>query len=212
MKHKANPHIFDKHGYQPLHVATQQGNIEIMKELLKFGANIDQGLRYGVSLSTPLHIAVRGRNVQVLKLLIANGANINKQDGHVYTPLHRACSYAYLEGVKELLKHNAEVNTVNDVYSMSPLHSAVIEGHLEIVQELLKHEANIDFGNFANNTALHMATEKGYIEIVKTLLENGCDTSIKANTYWNGEFFTALEVALEERSIDIVKMIPFHEN
>ena len=54
LKHKANPHIFDKHGYQPLHVATEQGNIEIMKELLKFGADIDQGIHYGVSLSTPL--------------------------------------------------------------------------------------------------------------------------------------------------------------
>ena len=212
LKHKANPHIFGKHGYQPLHLATEQGNIAIMKELLKFGADIDQGIHFGVILSTPLHISVRERNLQVLKFLIKNGAKINKQDGHKETALHSACSYGYLEGVVELLKHNPEVNTVNDDCAMSPLHIAAYSGHLEIVQELLKHNANIDLGDVDNNTALHLATEKCCIEIVKTLLENGCNTSIKAYTHCTDEFFTALEVALDENSINIVKMITFHEN
>ena len=37
-------------------------------------------------------------------------------------------------------------------------------------------------------------------------------TAIKADAYCNDNFFTAFEVALEEKSIDIAKMITFHEN
>ena len=156
-----------------------------MKILLNFGANIDSGTHFGVELHTPLHIAVSRRNMQALKFLIANGANINKKDGHDYTPLHWACSNRYLEGVVELLKHNPEVNTVNDDCDMSPLQSAVHEGHLEIVQELLKHDANIDFTDCINRTALHLATEGKYVEIVKILLKNGCDTRIKADALFS---------------------------
>ena len=110
------------------------------------------------------------------------------------------------------MKHNPEVNTVNDDCDMSPLQSAVHEGHLEIVQELLKHDANIDFTDCINRTALHLATEGKYVEIVKTLLENGCDTRINADALDIDTLFTAFELALEEKSIDLVKMIAFHEN
>ena len=85
--HKADPYIFDKRGYNPLHLATELSNFAIMKILLNFGANIDGGTHFGVELHTPLHIAVSRRNMQALKFLIANSANINKKDGHDYTPL-----------------------------------------------------------------------------------------------------------------------------
>ena len=214
LKHNAIVNKKDKWNYTPLHdTLDSKAIISIVEILLENGADIDARNGLGQTpLHQALHIAVSKRNVQILKCLIANGANINKQNGHDETPLHWACSNGYLEGVIELLKHNAEVNTVNEDCAMSPLHSAANGGHLEIVQELLNHNANIDFRDIANNTALHIATENGYIEIVKTLLENGCDTAIKADTYCNDEFFTALEVALEEKSIDVMKMIAFHEN
>ena len=82
------------------------------------------------------------------------------------------------------------------------------------MQELLKHDANIDFTDCINNTALHFATEGKDIEIVRTLLKNGCSTVVKADSHCNENdtFFTAFEVALEENSIDIAKIIAFHEN
>ena len=92
--HKADPHIFDKRGYNPFHLATELSNFAIMKILLNFGANIDSGTHFGIELHTPLHIAVSRRNMQALKFLIANSANINKKDGHDYTPLHWACTVA----------------------------------------------------------------------------------------------------------------------
>ena len=56
-----DPDIGDRDGFVPLHLAAQQGNVEVVEVLLAAGATVDAVNKYG---NTPLFVAVfnsRGR-------------------------------------------------------------------------------------------------------------------------------------------------------
>ena len=52
-------------------------------------------------------------------------------------------------------------------------------------------------------------------QIVKILLKNGCNTKVRAKLTYDDDFdlpdCTPFEMALDMKSINIVKMIAFHE-
>ncbi len=64
-------------GLTPLHVAVQQGKLDLVKYLIASGLDVnargEQG--WAEAGSTPLHMAIRSHNLQMVELLIRNGAN-----------------------------------------------------------------------------------------------------------------------------------------
>ena len=52
----------------------------------------------------------------------------------------------HIEVLREMLKHGANVNNVNDDCG-TPLHLAGKNGHIEAVRELLNHGANMSTAN-----------------------------------------------------------------
>lgn len=82
----------------PLCVAIYKGEIDFVKKLIAYGADVNEksnGL-------TPLMIAARFNKVEIMKLLIANGAKVNEKnefgiDAKKYAQLSNANdAYAYL--------------------------------------------------------------------------------------------------------------------
>ena len=71
-------------GSSPLGVATLNGNIAIVRELLKYGADPEICDLSGV---TPLHIAVDNEQHDISMALIQAGADMLAKDGHNTTPL-----------------------------------------------------------------------------------------------------------------------------
>ena len=128
------------------------------------------------------------------------------------TPLHEAWLARHLEVVQELLKYKPNINAVSQgVEEMIPLMCAAQIGSIEIVEELLKHGADINFNDPKSGSALHQAMK--HEEIVKILLKNGCNTTRAELTYEGDDLpeCTPFEMALDMKSIKIVKMIAFHE-
>lgn len=86
----ANPNIASPHGVHetPLHIAAENGQPEIVRRLVEFGADINA---VTVTRSTPLHYCVnRSRHPKrkpVARLLIELGASLNAQDVLDRTPL-----------------------------------------------------------------------------------------------------------------------------
>ncbi len=73
-----------------LHIASEQGNVEIIELLLKFDAQVNIQNQNG---KTPLHFAVLQNKKDAINLLIDNGADYKIQDNDGKTPLSHAKDY-----------------------------------------------------------------------------------------------------------------------
>ena len=77
----------------PLNVAIYKGDLEFIKKLIDFGADVNEK-SYGL---TPLMIAARYNKVEIMKLLIAKGAKVEEKT----TFGADALKYAQLSNAKE---------------------------------------------------------------------------------------------------------------
>ena len=172
---------FDK---QPLLIwATQGGQVEVVKLLLRHGSDPNGGDDWGV---TPLrHVAqVQSSNgAAIVDLLVEAGADVN-QVSRGYTPLESAKSNHHVE--KRLIYHienNIEVSELE-----SKFWNAIGEGEFEVVKSCLGEESSLASKRFPthNRTVyctdglpLHRACQKGHWEIAQLLLDHGADPDAK---------------------------------
>ena len=72
---------------------------------------------------------------------------------------HKASKYGCINVLRELLKHNLDVNDRN-LNGFTALHLAAVNGHAIIVAELLVHKADIELqnGNGCTNTKCQVNT------------------------------------------------------
>jgi len=70
----------------PIHLAAEEGNIDMIKCLVRHGANVN-ALTQGANCVTPLHMAAAKGRKEVIEFLIDNGADINASDLARKTPL-----------------------------------------------------------------------------------------------------------------------------
>jgi ankyrin repeat protein len=103
----ADPNAADDVGQTPLHWAAYIGRSDIVRLLLKYGANLNIKTKYDGR--TPLHVAA-AYEVSVVKLLIKYGADVNARDSRGRTPLYIALEERNVDVVKALLRHGADPN------------------------------------------------------------------------------------------------------
>jgi Ankyrin repeats (3 copies)/Ankyrin repeat len=106
------------HG-RPLSEAAYVGNVDLIKLLLEYGADVN-GTNRG--LETALHVAARGGHVPVVELLIARGALVNPTDTLGQTPLHYA-AWSDPSAIQPLLDRGASIGAP-DRAGDTPLHLA----------------------------------------------------------------------------------------
>ena len=100
--------------YTMLLSAASDGNVELVKQLVKNGANVNIQNREG---ATPLHMAASGGQVEILpnagaivEILLKAGADVNIQDTDGDTPLHYAAYKGHTEAVEALLNAGAYIH------------------------------------------------------------------------------------------------------
>jgi ankyrin repeat protein len=64
----------DKDGDTPLYIASQNGHLEVQRDLLKHGADVKTADKDG---DTPLYIAIQNGYFEVLRNLLKIGAGVN---------------------------------------------------------------------------------------------------------------------------------------
>ena len=84
-----------------------------------------------------------------------------------WTALHEACNHGYLEIVKTLIDHGADVN-VHGLDGDTPLHDAAANGHEEITIVLIQSGGNPEAENDTKETPIEVADEE---ETRRLLLE-----------------------------------------
>ncbi len=162
----------DKKQWSPIHFASINGRIEVVKFLIDKKANINAKAK---NQWTSLHLASFYFQTKIVKLLVDEGASVN-MEVNTWTSLHFASNNGYQQIVELLLNAKANVNAkaIFEKNKHTPLHFASNNGHTKVVEFLLKkNNIEINAKSIHNWTALHFASAKGHLEIIKLLLSKG---------------------------------------
>jgi len=148
----------DKDNVTPLHWASINNHLPVVRYLIGAGAELDA--TGGELLSTPLHWAVRQGHQQVVHFLVKSGANIYLADAQGYNGLHLAAQYGHAYCCLYFLAHGMDID-VPDREKRTPLMWAVYKNMSnEIVPLLLKYNANVDLVDVIKCSALHWGALK----------------------------------------------------
>jgi len=135
-----SPDLINKRGdmgITPLHIAAEEGNVDIIKLL------IENGLHTGVVDwigNTALHVASAKGHTQAVAVLHEHGADPAARNNQSDTPLHLAADAGHVDVARLLIEIGADINGL-DYRNQTPLKRAQDRGRKEIVELLLKHGA-----------------------------------------------------------------------
>jgi ankyrin repeat protein len=147
-------------GRTPLQAAAENSHFEVVKLLIKCGANVTMPAApyHGM---TALQAACEDGDLTTAKLLIDAGADIN---GH---PAAR------------LIQHGTTPNHPGDLEAGTPLQIAVSYQNSDIIQLLLEAGSDIKAptGNSGRRTALQHAVKCDNLNLVQQLIDAGADVN-----------------------------------
>jgi ankyrin repeat protein len=146
-------------------------SLEIVRQLVAHGADINAKLEHGISGrgrftttgSTPFLLAARASDLPLMKLLLELGANSSIKNADNTTPLLAAAGVGALdngeetagteeeaiEAVRTLLDHGADVNAVDD-NGETTMHGAAYQNRYKLVQLLAERGADVKLWNQKN--------------------------------------------------------------
>lgn len=152
-------HQRNNKGYQPIHIASFNDNSDLIRELIKKGADVND--QKNVISATPLICALRNENKKSAKLLMYYKINVQAKDTQGWTALHFASRDNDFKLAGILIKAGAFVNTQTD-NRWTPLHLSAKNGQNEVTQILLYFGALDTFKNKEGKTAAELAIEKKF--------------------------------------------------
>ncbi len=204
-------HIKNDKNQTPLHYAMDQENPDIVKFLVKEGANINAQDFLG---RTPLHYVIKGNDLEKAKLLIAHGAVINVKDNDGQTPLHYA-----LEANPKMAKILVDYCAIKSVPNKKGRDSASIRiiltlRHATVFYDIQKNNFQrferfiqknpylVFIRNKEGQTPLHIAIKLNRLDMVKLLIEKGAAINVK-----DRKSQTPLHIAIKLNRLDMVKLL-----
>ena len=136
----------DENGWTALHIASRNGNVEIIRLLLA-QPNVDVNAQNKWK-STPLMIAAGSGNLNVLDELLRHPRTAIDLQADYYkrTALIEAAVQGHISVVKTLVAHGANVNITDKTGRNSALIEALKNGHVAVATFLLR-SGLIDFSN-----------------------------------------------------------------
>jgi len=129
----------DKSRLTPLHCAVNSSALDVVRTLLRHGANPNVVDRDGLA---PLHYAAAATHPPVfshsavIDLLITHGADVSIRDNQCRTPLHLAAAVGNAALVRLLLSTGADVNAVERILGETAVNIAAAYGRYEAILEL----------------------------------------------------------------------------
>lgn len=193
--------VFGSFSDTPLLVAVKNQNRPTVLKLLKEGVAVDS--ETDSNGNTALMYAVHAQNGMLVKTLLEKGANVNASNNMGQTPLHCAVSIRAQTIVGILLTHGAEVNAKDDSGNTA-LSISIQNGLVNMVETLLDAGANPNIKFKNNNSILLQACLNKDYDMVLAIIN-----SVRNIDYYyvNAMGKTALDIAKEQRSTDIVQLI-----
>ncbi|XP_078005643.1 ankyrin repeat and SOCS box protein 3 isoform X4 [Phascolarctos cinereus] len=158
-------------GWNALHQAAFQEYTELIKLLLKKGANKECQDDFGI---TPLFVAAQYGKLESLNVLISSGADVNCQAMDKATPLFIAAQEGHINCVELLLSKGADPNLYcNEDKWQLPIHAAAQMGHIRILDLLIPITDRICDTGLDKVSPVYSAVFEGHEDCLEMLLKNG---------------------------------------
>lgn len=153
----------------PLHLASQNGQLEVCKLLLELGASIDATDDLG---QKPIHAAAQNNYSDVVKLFLQQHpslVNATSKDGN--TCAHIAAMQGSVKVIEELMKFDRQgvINARNKITDATPLQLACEGGHVRVVKALVRAGASTTDENKSGFTAVHLAAKHGHNPVLEVM-------------------------------------------
>jgi ankyrin repeat protein len=167
----ADPNQARGDGITALHAASERGQVEVVVQLLRAGADVAATTRIGAY--TPLHLASRGGYREVAGKLLAAGADPRaKTTNSGVTPLHLAAAAIDGEGAVELLlDHGADPDARESTAGQTPLMFAAAAGRTESVRVLLGGGADPSIETRVVDVLRSVATDQAASRVLRETIE-----------------------------------------
>ena len=208
----------------PLITAARNGNLDAVKSLLRYKADIEARGTVKVTNDevvegcTPLCATALAGHLDVVELLIERNAEVDGRALYNSTPLRAAAFNGRLDIGSCLVEHGADVNVAvgakenqdcvnaRNNSGCTPLMATCYNGHMNVATYLVEHGANIHLQDEDGGTCLHYAAIGGHVEIANKLLCFG------AKEKQNYKRLTPLLVASNYYKIEMVLFLSKGQN
>lgn len=189
----ANIAIKNTNGQTPLHIASQQNDLLMLKYLLEKRTHTENEKAEHDAIchwaltkkdnngDTVLHIAAKKNDLDMLTYLLGKGAGVMAVNDKGETALELAIFNHNIAAVKDIVSRNRECLKIKNVNGFTPLHQAVMLQEYEIVKWFLDKAGVSVFeeSSHYNVTALTLAARNPNKAMVHILLSRGA--GIKAD-------------------------------
>uniref|UniRef100_A0A7S3GKN0 Uncharacterized protein n=1 Tax=Palpitomonas bilix TaxID=652834 RepID=A0A7S3GKN0_9EUKA len=205
VRRKAPINAVDKLGRTPLHIATLEGALDVIKVLIDYGAKTDV---FDNRCRSALHWAIERNNEKVALFLAShtNAASINAADD-----IKRPCiQWAVLQQswrvTKRLIERGADLMREYSRTGKRIVHiAAEDDGAWEVVRVLIQTQSLINVAMEDGWTPLLLAAKNGCSNVCKVLLKAKADIDLELVEHsWN-----ALHVACYYGSVGCVEELLF---
>ena len=157
---------------QPLEKAVEEGDVELIRQYISEGANIDQCFSQNWTL---LHKAAYFRQEEIALYLIDQNADITLKNSYGALALHTASQKGLYLVVEQILKKNIQLANQKDGNGFTALICAAQGGQGDIMQLLLEFESDPNIQDHSGKTCLHYIVEheKCLAHVFPCLKESG---------------------------------------
>lgn len=164
-------------GADPVHDAARKGDMTRLKALVEADPSVVSSVdKMG---KTPLHIAAASNQLDAAAFLIGHGVDVSAKDKDGgFTALDLALSsYHYIDMVRLLIDHGANVNTASS-QGITPLDEAAMRGQADAIALLLAKGADLNARDDKGDSALLWALMMGRTDAAVALINAGADVNI----------------------------------
>jgi ankyrin repeat protein len=160
----------------PLMLASREGHADVVRVLLKAGADLERRTHCIVpgepSRETALHWAIIGQHANTAKILLSAGSDVDANSTRG-TPLSYAVEQEIFDIVKLLLAGGASPKRPSGVECRLPLSLAAERGNKHILRSLLRAGAKPQANKLSGKTPLMLACVNDHPEGAKLLIGAG---------------------------------------
>ena len=168
-----------KKGVTAVHIAAQQGNLDVLKLLKESGANIHAQTEMGIN--SIMSASVGTGDCNTVRWLIEQGVDVNHCDKKGFTAVHIAAKQGNLDVLKLLKESGANIHVEDNEGSYSVLLAAIGTGDCNTVRWLIEQGVDVNHCDKNGFTAVHIAAMQGNLDVVKLLKESGANIHVENN-------------------------------